>query len=249
MGNWNINIQGAGCHHNENNPTDADRMAAEFVLALKAAGHTVESANITFGAKEEITFGKQVVRQVAALGALVALLAGGLPVQAATNAPAPAPYTAGQVTLAGFGSYRAATLDQLDGRFGGGAEVSYFVKDNVALALETLTENAGHSAIDEAGLNFKGYLPLKNTGFAPYGLLGVSHSFEGSSFTQTRYDKKKGDVTTTTVTRDGDWRFNAGAGVEFRAGRTFGVFADGRWTHDFDTLGHALFRVGANLRF
>lgn len=160
-----------------------------------------------------------------------------------------APYHAGQFTVAGFGSYRAATLDALDGRFGGGSEVSYFVKDNIAVALEALTENVGHSAIDEAGLNFKGYLPIKNSGFAPYGLLGVSHSFEGASFTQSTFDKKKGEMTTTTVLKDGDWRFNAGAGVEFRAYKTFGVFADGRWTHDFDHLGHALFRVGANLRF
>jgi hypothetical protein len=246
MGNWNINIQGMGCHHNENNPTDADRLAAEFVQVLKNAGHTVESANFTYGSKEEITFGKQLRKAAAAaVVVLVGLLAGFSP---AVSAPA-VEYAAGQWTVAGFASYRAHEFNSLGGRFGGGAEVSYFLKDNVALALESLTEDAGHAALDETGLNLKGFLPIRHTGFAPYGLLGVSHCWEGASRTRATYDKKEGSLTQTTIRDAGDWRFNAGAGVEFRASKTFGVFADGRWTHDFKTLGHALFRVGANLHF
>ena len=54
MGNWNINIQGVGCHHNKDNPTDADRMAAEFVERLRQAGHTVEHASFTSGSKVDI---------------------------------------------------------------------------------------------------------------------------------------------------------------------------------------------------
>jgi len=54
MGNWNINIQGIGCHHNEENPTDANEMAAVFVKQLRAAGHTVESATFTSGSKEDL---------------------------------------------------------------------------------------------------------------------------------------------------------------------------------------------------
>ncbi len=51
MGNWNINIQGTGCHHNLNLATDADKMAAEFVKKLKEAGHQIEHAEFTAGSK------------------------------------------------------------------------------------------------------------------------------------------------------------------------------------------------------
>jgi hypothetical protein len=51
MGNWNINIQGIGCHHNANNPKNADQMARRFVEELIEAGHTVEVANFTAGGK------------------------------------------------------------------------------------------------------------------------------------------------------------------------------------------------------
>jgi hypothetical protein len=63
MGNWNINIQGVGQHHNTvqapdgtkgPDPKDANRMAATFVKALKEAGHDVETATFTHGAKEPL---------------------------------------------------------------------------------------------------------------------------------------------------------------------------------------------------
>ncbi len=54
MGNWNINIQGIGCHHNENHKADAQYMAARFVEALKAAGHTIEHAEFTSGGKDDL---------------------------------------------------------------------------------------------------------------------------------------------------------------------------------------------------
>lgn len=54
MGNWNITIQGVGCHHNKDLPQDADRMSKKFVEDLKSAGHTVESATFTYGGKEEL---------------------------------------------------------------------------------------------------------------------------------------------------------------------------------------------------
>jgi hypothetical protein len=47
MGNWNINIQGVGSHHNGKPEIDADLMAVEFVAFLKTKGHTVESATFT----------------------------------------------------------------------------------------------------------------------------------------------------------------------------------------------------------
>lgn len=55
MGNWNINIQGTGCHHNTDNPTDANVMAANFVKDLLKAGHSIEGATFTHGAKDDIS--------------------------------------------------------------------------------------------------------------------------------------------------------------------------------------------------
>lgn len=54
MGNWNINIQGVGCHHNGKPDIDADLAAADFVERLKLQGHTVESASFTSGGKTDL---------------------------------------------------------------------------------------------------------------------------------------------------------------------------------------------------
>lgn len=60
MGNWNINIQGTGSHHNRKpdgerwNQSDADLMAEEFVKDLKAAGHNIETASFTHGSKMDL---------------------------------------------------------------------------------------------------------------------------------------------------------------------------------------------------
>jgi hypothetical protein len=55
MGNWNINIEGIGPHHNPDDyPKDANRMAAEFVKRLKEAGHTVSRASFTYGGTEDL---------------------------------------------------------------------------------------------------------------------------------------------------------------------------------------------------
>ncbi len=43
MGNWNINIQGTGPHHN-GKPQDADFIANELVAMLRGMGHTITSA-------------------------------------------------------------------------------------------------------------------------------------------------------------------------------------------------------------
>lgn len=54
MGNWNINIQGIGCHHNGRADIDADLAAKEFVEKLKAQGHTIEHAEFTSGSKTDL---------------------------------------------------------------------------------------------------------------------------------------------------------------------------------------------------
>jgi hypothetical protein len=54
MGNWNISIEGIGCHHNQQLETDANKMAAKFVQALKLAGHTVTKATFTHGGADNL---------------------------------------------------------------------------------------------------------------------------------------------------------------------------------------------------
>lgn len=54
MGNWNITVRGVGVHHNKKLPADANRMAAKFVKELKAAGHTVTGATVTYGGEDNI---------------------------------------------------------------------------------------------------------------------------------------------------------------------------------------------------
>lgn len=55
MGNWNISINGVGCHHDiDDNQLDANLMASEFVKQLKAAGHSVGHATFTHGGADDI---------------------------------------------------------------------------------------------------------------------------------------------------------------------------------------------------
>lgn len=51
MGNWNINIQGVGCHHNDK-IDDANELARVFVQSLIKHGHSIQSASFTFGGEE-----------------------------------------------------------------------------------------------------------------------------------------------------------------------------------------------------
>ncbi len=54
MGNFNISIEGVGCHHNQNTPNDANRMAKKFVEDLEAAGHNITKATITHGGVDDL---------------------------------------------------------------------------------------------------------------------------------------------------------------------------------------------------
>ena len=55
MGNWNINIQGVGCHHNGKPEIDVDIAMKDIVELLKKQGHTIESATLTYGGKIDFT--------------------------------------------------------------------------------------------------------------------------------------------------------------------------------------------------
>jgi hypothetical protein len=54
MGNWNITVQGVGCHHNGKAEIDADLAAVEFVEKLRKQGHTITSATFTYGGSVDL---------------------------------------------------------------------------------------------------------------------------------------------------------------------------------------------------
>jgi hypothetical protein len=54
MGNWTIVIHGTGVHHNPDLPQDADKMSAAFVEQLRQAGHTIQGATFTYGARQNL---------------------------------------------------------------------------------------------------------------------------------------------------------------------------------------------------
>lgn len=57
MRNWNITINGIGCHRNKGNPADADELAKEFIDHLKEMGQTVTDATFASGVPESIEGG------------------------------------------------------------------------------------------------------------------------------------------------------------------------------------------------
>jgi hypothetical protein len=72
MGNWNMTVTGVGAHHNYKRDAagklvtdgnggyertidyDADVLFSEFVAKLRAAGHQIQHASFTHGARETI---------------------------------------------------------------------------------------------------------------------------------------------------------------------------------------------------
>lgn len=57
MGNWNISIRGIGPHHNGKS-YDAERLAAALVDNLKAQGHRIVAAEVTYGGVEVLEDGQ-----------------------------------------------------------------------------------------------------------------------------------------------------------------------------------------------
>lgn len=148
----------------------------------------------------------------------------------AVFARAESPYAKGDFTVSPFASYRVTEWGADNGKFGAGLAAGYHLRDNVAVELETLSEGYTSApvigSLTEAGANLKWYLPLKQSGVAPYALIGYTRNLD-----------------------EDQNRMNAGAGIEWRFSKVAGVFVDGRWTHDFNRLGHALFRSGLTFRF
>ena len=61
MGQWNLTVIGSGVYHNGDRlPEDVNRMFAKFVEDLKAAGHDIEHASMTFGGRDLVVHSNDV---------------------------------------------------------------------------------------------------------------------------------------------------------------------------------------------
>lgn len=140
---------------------------------------------------------------------------------------AASPYEAGEVQIDLFGTSVTTQFD--DYQHGAGVGLSYFPTRTFGVGVEGVSFRQGEAwlqSLDEVNVHAIARQPLGDSSVALYGLLGA-----GNNFTEH------------------EWRLNAGAGLEARVG-PFGVFGDGRWVTDFDSLtGYAQFRAGLRLNF
>jgi hypothetical protein len=146
--------------------------------------------------------------------------------------PAPAPcFAAGDFSLDLFAGYVwAADEDSGDGTYGdsatGGIGLNYFFTEMIGVGVDAYwydSDGAIHSFDGSLIVRF----PIQEACIAPY-------VFGGGGFS-------------TDSTNQGT--YHAGAGIEWKASSTFGVFADGRYTWMDDTNDTVLARAGVRFTF
>lgn len=168
------------------------------------------------------------------------------------------PYVAGKVTLSAFGTYRAHVFDGKIERFGAGLGLEYFLANNISVEPYFVSEGAHWNgapftdSFTDAGLNFKGYLPLGSSGLAAYGLIGFSHGFGAGE--PVIVGGTGGSERLRLAKRTDDERMAAGVGLSLRgAGKVLGItpgaFVDAVWLNNFVQPGHALLRLGLSGAF
>jgi opacity protein-like surface antigen len=127
-----------------------------------------------------------------------------------------------RLSVSPFVSYRLHEFSRANNKFGGGLSAGFQLNSRLTLELETLAERFDDSnwdgSLTEAGANLKLY-PFESKVVRPYVLLGYTRNLD----------------------EDQD-RMNAGLGVEWNLSKHIALGADGRWTHDWDIVGHVLFR-------
>ncbi len=148
---------------------------------------------------------------------------------------AASPYQAGQIGLTPFASYRVHEFDSLDGELGVGLAASYALTRNLTLEVWTLSEGYQSDpvidSLTEAGANVKFYAPIKDSGFAPYALLGYSRGLHTDAN-----------------------NMELGAGLEYRFAKHLTAFTDGVWIQNFGledpvSYAHVKIRAGLGWRF
>ena len=128
----------------------------------------------------------------------------------------------GQETINDFTSHRI----RHDGRLGLGVGVNYFVTRNLGVGLDASSENAGHSFVDQVSGSVIYRFPFE-IGLAPYVYGGGGRQFD---FTEL-------------------WFAHAGAGLEYRFHRNWGVFIDARYVFTDGTRNFGVGRLGVRYAF
>jgi hypothetical protein len=116
---------------------------------------------------------------------------------------------------------------QDDGRLGLGLGLTYFPTRMLGIGGDAYTENTQHSFVDNASGNLILRFPIESAHLAPYIYGGGGRQFDPSE----------------------EWFAQAGAGLELRIIRNFGIFADARYVFldRFDDFGVG--RLGLRLRY
>ncbi len=138
------------------------------------------------------------------------------------------------IDLFGTYAFTESTNERIlgDHAFGGGLAVNRFFTRNFGLGIEgqaLRTQRYSKDTVGEAALNLFYRMPLGESGWAPYVYIGGGAIFNADSSNDNgRHHKHHDDFTDNTD--DTLLEGHAGAGVEYRITRNFGVFTDGRWT-------------------
>lgn len=143
---------------------------------------------------------------------------------------APGPYDANSFTISPMVAYKTTEIGKTTGKFGGGLAVSYAPVDNIEIEAAAISYRVSDapvvSSVDEASANFKGYLPLGKSGFAPYGIIGYTRDIKSD-----------------------ENLMNAGVGIAFRYSHV-NAFADGVYQNSFLSHGNRfLLRAGFGVTF
>ena len=148
------------------------------------------------------------------------------------SAQEPGPFDAGRFNVSPFAALKVTEIGQKTGKWAGGIALSYSAADNVDVEVSALsyqlTDDPVVESFDEGAVNFKGYLPLGQSGFAPYGLIGYTRDHPADQNLM-----------------------NAGAGLEFRLERAR-FFAEGQYQTTFqfqERENRFQFRIGGGLSF
>lgn len=118
-------------------------------------------------------------------------------------------FDAGRFNVSPFAALKFTEANKTTGKWGGGLALSYSPADNidveVSAASYSLTDSPVVESFDEGSVSFKGYLPIGQSGLAPYGLIGYTRDHPN--------DQNLADI---------------GAGVELRA-KHVRAFVEGRY--------------------
>lgn len=139
-------------------------------------------------------------------------------------------YDAGAFSIAPLVTYKATEIAKTSGQWGGGLALSYALVNNIEIEVSAvsygLTDSPVVDSFDEGAVNFKGYLPLGRSGWAPFGLLGYTRDHANDANLMNagaglayRYKRVQafvqGQYGQAFVSRGNEFRFGAGLGLTF----------------------------------